>query len=66
LIIAVKKIKVSDFGGRSLSANEEETKIYLNPEMPEAHLLDDWCKNTDRALLNWVNISQARHLISQA
>jgi len=39
LIIAVKKIKVSDFGGRSLSANEEETKIYLNPEMPEAHLL---------------------------
>ncbi len=37
-VVAVKAAKVSDFGGRSLSANA----VTDNPDIPEAHKLRGW------------------------
>lgn len=40
-VIAIKGAKVSDFGGRSLSANSGCT-ITNGPDMPDAHTLRGW------------------------
>lgn len=49
-VVAFKGVKVSDFGGRSLSTMMNSVMI-LNPDIPEAHQLRGWFdsvgKNTD-------------------
>ncbi|XP_077422624.1 replication protein A 70 kDa DNA-binding subunit isoform X2 [Vanacampus margaritifer] len=40
-IVAIKSAKVSDFGGRSLSASFSSTMM-INPDVPEAHKLRGW------------------------
>jgi replication factor A1 len=40
-IIAVKSVKVGDFGGRTLGATSG-TSVRLNPDIPEARALYDW------------------------
>jgi len=43
-VVALKGVKLSDFGGRSLSA-VSSTVIQINPDMPEAHKLRGWYDN---------------------
>lgn len=40
-ILAVKGAKLSDFGGRSLSASFSST-LMVNPDIPEAYKLRGW------------------------
>ncbi|XP_077397199.1 replication protein A 70 kDa DNA-binding subunit isoform X2 [Festucalex cinctus] len=40
-IVAIKSAKVSDFGGRSLSASFSST-VMINPDIPEAYKLRGW------------------------
>ncbi|XP_068173511.1 replication protein A 70 kDa DNA-binding subunit [Antennarius striatus] len=40
-IVAIKAAKLSDFGGRSLSASFSST-LMINPDIPEAHKLRAW------------------------
>ncbi|XP_058491001.1 replication protein A 70 kDa DNA-binding subunit [Solea solea] len=40
-ILAIKAAKLSDFGGRSLSASFSSTMM-INPDIPEAHKLRGW------------------------
>lgn len=40
-IVAVKGAKLSDFGGRSLSASFSST-VMINPDIPEAYKLRGW------------------------
>lgn len=40
-ILAIKGAKLSDFGGRSLSASFSST-LMINPDIPEAYKLRGW------------------------
>eukprot|EP00286_Rhodomonas_abbreviata_P019133 CAMPEP_0181311156 /NCGR_PEP_ID=MMETSP1101-20121128/12979_1 /TAXON_ID=46948 /ORGANISM="Rhodomonas abbreviata, Strain Caron Lab Isolate" /LENGTH=436 /DNA_ID=CAMNT_0023417853 /DNA_START=23 /DNA_END=1333 /DNA_ORIENTATION=- len=40
-VIAIKGVRVSDFGGRSLSTTRSSL-VELNPDLPEAHALKGW------------------------
>lgn len=40
-VIAIKGAKLSDFGGRSLSASFSST-LMINPDIPEAYKLRGW------------------------
>ena len=40
-IVAIKGAKLSDFGGRSLSASFSST-VMINPDIPEAFKLRGW------------------------
>ncbi|KAJ3590727.1 hypothetical protein NHX12_008676 [Muraenolepis orangiensis] len=40
-VVAIKGAKLSDFGGRSLSASFSST-VMINPDIPEAHKLRGW------------------------
>lgn len=40
-ILAIKGAKLSDFGGRSLSASFSST-LMVNPDIPEAYKLRGW------------------------
>lgn len=40
-VVAIKTCRVSDFGGRSLSATFG-SQIFVNPDRPEAHTLRQW------------------------
>lgn len=44
-ILAIKGAKLSDFGGRSLSASFSST-LMINPDIPEAYKLRGWYVNT--------------------
>lgn len=48
-IIAVKGAKLSDFGGRSLSASFSSTMM-INPDIPEAHKLRGWYDKEGHAM----------------
>ncbi|ODN02275.1 Replication protein A 70 kDa DNA-binding subunit [Orchesella cincta] len=43
-VIAVKGVKVSDFGGKSLSMMNSSVMM-INPDIPEAHILRGWYDN---------------------
>ncbi|XP_074640731.1 replication protein A 70 kDa DNA-binding subunit-like [Tubulanus polymorphus] len=43
-VIAVKGAKISEFGGRSLSVSMS-SQMFINPDIPEAHLLRGWFDN---------------------
>ncbi len=40
-ILAIKAAKLSDYGGRSLSASFSST-LMINPDIPEAYKLRGW------------------------
>ncbi len=40
-VVAIKNVRVSDYGGRSLSTSRD-THIELNPDLPEANTLRGW------------------------
>ena len=46
-VIAVKGVKVSDFGGRSLSLFSS-SMMQIDPDIEEAHTLNGWYKNVGR------------------
>ncbi|KAG9793205.1 Replication factor A protein 1 [Exophiala dermatitidis] len=46
-VVAFKGVKVSDFGGRSLSLLSSGS-MTANPDMPEAHKLKGWWESHDR------------------
>ncbi|KAE8295163.1 Replication protein A 70 kDa DNA-binding subunit [Larimichthys crocea] len=48
-ILAIKGAKLSDFGGRSLSASFSST-LMMNPDIPEAHKLRGWYDNEGHAM----------------
>ncbi|TNN66085.1 Replication protein A DNA-binding subunit [Liparis tanakae] len=48
-IIAIKGAKLSDYGGRSLSASFSST-MTINPDIPEAHKLRGWYDKEGHAL----------------
>lgn len=48
-IVAVKGAKLSDFGGRSLSASFNST-LMVNPDLPEAHKLRGWYDKEGHAM----------------
>ncbi|BFZ65104.1 Replication factor A protein 1 [Saitoella coloradoensis] len=48
-VLAFKGVKVSDFGGRSLSMNGPAT-MNLNPDIPEAHQLKGWYDSQGRTI----------------
>ncbi|CAD6986358.1 unnamed protein product, partial [Tilletia controversa] len=43
-VLAAKGVKVSDFGGRSLSL-QSSSSMSINPDIPEAHGLRGWYDN---------------------
>ncbi|KAG8887602.1 Replication factor A protein 1 [Tulasnella sp. 332] len=47
-VIAFKGVKVGDFGGRTLSMISSSTH-FVNPDIPEAHLLRGWYDNQGHA-----------------
>lgn len=47
-VIAVKGVRVSDFGGRSLSMTRS-SMVEMNPDMPAAHALKGWYVNGGKA-----------------
>uniref|UniRef100_A0A667YRH9 Replication protein A subunit n=1 Tax=Myripristis murdjan TaxID=586833 RepID=A0A667YRH9_9TELE len=48
-IVAIKGAKLSDFGGRSLSASFSST-LMINPDIPEAYKLRGWYDNEGHAI----------------
>ncbi|KAM3875120.1 replication protein A 70 kDa DNA-binding subunit [Diretmus argenteus] len=48
-IVAIKGAKLSDFGGRSLSASFSST-LMVNPDIPEAHMLRGWYDKEGHAM----------------
>merc|ERR1712038_693057 len=48
-VLAVKGAKVSDWGGRSLSAMGGSQQL-INPDIPEAHRLRGWFDNVGHSL----------------
>lgn len=48
-VVALKSVRVTDFGGKSLSMGFSSTMI-PNPEIPEAYSLKGWFDNTGRNL----------------
>ncbi|KAM7399145.1 hypothetical protein PAMP_018434 [Pampus punctatissimus] len=48
-IVAIKGAKLSDFGGRSLSASFSST-LMINPDMPEAYKLRGWYDKEGHAM----------------
>ncbi|XP_068615800.1 replication protein A 70 kDa DNA-binding subunit-like, partial [Brachionichthys hirsutus] len=48
-IVAIKAAKLSDFGGRSLSASFSST-LMINPDIPEAHQLRAWFDRDGHAM----------------
>ncbi|XP_053177158.1 replication protein A 70 kDa DNA-binding subunit [Scomber japonicus] len=48
-IVAIKGAKLSDFGGRSLSASFSSTMM-INPDIPEAYKLRGWYDNEGHAM----------------
>ncbi|GAV55806.1 hypothetical protein ZYGR_0AY01990 [Zygosaccharomyces rouxii] len=46
-VVAIKSVRVTDFGGKSLSMGFSSTMI-PNPEIPEAYSLKGWFDNTGR------------------
>ncbi|XP_035702781.1 replication protein A 70 kDa DNA-binding subunit isoform X2 [Folsomia candida] len=45
-VVAVKRVKVSDFNGKSISCTMAST-ILLNPDLPEAQTLREWYDDDD-------------------
>lgn len=73
-IIAIKGAKLSDFGGRSLSASFSST-LMINPDIPEAYKLRGWydkeghamdgqslteVKGSGRGNVNWKTLSDVK------
>ncbi|XP_061917975.1 replication protein A 70 kDa DNA-binding subunit [Entelurus aequoreus] len=73
-VVAVKGAKVSDYGGRSLSASYSSTMM-INPDIPEAHKLRGWydkdghtidgqslsdMKGSGGGNTNWKNLSDVK------
>ncbi|XP_042529743.1 replication protein A 70 kDa DNA-binding subunit [Dipodomys spectabilis] len=57
-VMAIKGVRVSDFGGRSLSVLSSST-IIMNPDIPEAYKLRGWFDSEGQAL-DGVSISDQR------
>lgn len=51
-ILAIKSCSTSDYGDRTI-CSYEDTRIFVNPELPEAHQLAEWIQKIDRSLLHF-------------
>jgi replication factor A1 len=57
-VLLLKNVKVGDFNGRTLSVTAQTT-FKLNPDIPQAHSLASWFKDTFRKI-NFRNISNTQ------
>lgn len=55
-VLAVRKAKVGDFGGRQLSVAQTST-MAVNPEIQEAHVLRGWYDSTGSQMSSWKTFS---------